>query len=133
MKYISCILILSVIFSSLGCQQSYMTKKEDKNLPYLEKDKSFLSRASRDVEQAKYIYLYDKYTFTNNALYYSALKIAPYPWQNFKQIDIQIRDIYAIHTPGIDSFLTGSLVAASSALIISQGLYKNKYITLPDF
>ena len=133
MKNLSNILILAVLFSSFSCQKSYITKKENESLPYLEKNKGFLYRASRDVEQAKYIYLYDKYTFTNNALYYSALKIAPYPWQKFRQVDIQIRDIYAIHTPRIDSFLTGSLVAASSALIISQGLYKNKYITLPDF
>jgi hypothetical protein len=108
-------------------------KKEDKSLSYLKENKGFLYRASRNAEQVKYNDLYDNYTFTNDALYYNALKIAPYPWQNFERVDIQIRNIYTIHTPAIDSFLTGTLVAASSALIIYQGMYKDKYIPLPDF
>jgi hypothetical protein len=110
-----------------------MTKKEDKNLPYLEKDKSFLSRASRDVEQAKYRDLYDKYAFTKNALYYSTLKVMEFPWQNYDRINISIKNLYLIHTPEIDSFFTGTLVAASTALIIYQGLYKDQYIRISDF
>jgi hypothetical protein len=133
MKKISIILILSVIFSSLGCQQSYMTKKGDESLPYLEEDKGFLYRASRDAEQAKYSALYDNYAFTKNALYYSALKVTDYPWQKFDRINISIKNLYLIHTPVIDSFLTGTLVAASSALIIYQGMYKDTYIPISDF
>jgi hypothetical protein len=107
-----------------------MVKKEDESLPHLEKDKSFLHRASRDAERAKYIYLQDNYTFTNNALYYNALKIDPYPWQNYKRFDVSIRNIYTIQTPRIDSFLTGTLVAASAALIIHQ-TYKGHNIRIP--
>ena len=101
-KNIALVLILSVVFSTLGCQQSLMMKKEDESLPYLEKEKGFLYRASRDAERAKYIYLQDNYTFTNNALYYNALKIDPYPWQNFKRFDVSIRNIYTIQTPRIN-------------------------------
>ena len=129
-KNIALVLILSVVFSTLGCQQSLMMKKEDESLPYLEKEKGFLYRASRDAERAKYIYLQDNYTFTNNALYYNALKIDPYPWQNFKRFDVSIRNIYTIQTPRIDSFLTGTLVAASAALIIHQ-TYKGHNIRIP--
>jgi hypothetical protein len=107
-----------------------MVKQEDKNLSYLEEEKGFLHRASRDEEQAKYIYLYDKYPFTNNAFYYNALKIAPYPWQNFERINISIKNIYSIQTPVIDSFLKGTLFAASSALIMHH-VYKGKDIRLP--
>jgi hypothetical protein len=133
MKYITCLLIFCIIFSSFGCQQSYIAKKNDESLSYLEEEKSFLYRASRDAEQAKYSALYDNYAFTKNALYYSALKVTDYPWQKYDRINITIKNMYFIHTPVIDSFLTGTLVAASSALIIYQGMYKNKYISIPDF
>ena len=83
MKNISIILILSLIFSSLGCQQSYITKKENESLPYLKEDKNILSRAARDAERDKFNNLSNKYTYTNDALFFSALKVTPNPWQNF--------------------------------------------------
>jgi len=133
MKNISFILILSVIISSLGCQQSYIAKKNDESLHYLEKEKGFLYRASREVEEAKYNNLSDKYAFSKNALYYSAFKVTNYPWQKYNRINISIKNMYLIHTPEIDSFLTGTLVAASSALIIHQKIYKNQYFPIPGF
>jgi hypothetical protein len=130
MKNIRDLLILAIMISSLGCQQSYMMKKEDESLSYLQEEKGLLYRASQQAEQTKYNYLQEKYTFTINALYYNALKIDPYPWQNFERINISITNIYSIQTPVIDSFLKGTLFAASSALIIHQA-YKGRDIRLP--
>jgi hypothetical protein len=130
MKNITLVLILSVLFSTLGCQQSLMMKKEDEHISYLSQEKGLLHRAAREAEQAQYSFLYDDYTFTNNALYYNALRIDPYPWQNFKRIDVSISNIYTVQTPVIDSFLTGTLFAASTALILHQ-TYKGNSIRIP--
>jgi hypothetical protein len=107
-----------------------MVKKPDESLTYAKKDKGLLHRASHDAELAKYTYLQDNYTFTNNALYYNALKIHPYPWQKFEHINVSIKNIYTVQTPVIDSFLTGTLFAISSAIIFHQ-TYKGHNIRIP--
>jgi hypothetical protein len=107
-----------------------MVKKEDEHLTYVKNEKGLLYRAARNAELAKYAYLHDHNTFINNALYYNALKIDPYPWQNFERINVSIKNIYTIQTPVIDSFVTGTLFAISSALILHQ-TYKGNYIRIP--
>ncbi len=130
MKKISIIIIISLILCGFGCQRSLMVKKQDESLTYVKKEKSLLHRASRDVELEEYAYLQDNYTFTNNSLYYNALKIHPFPWQNFEHINVSIKNVYTVQTPVIDSFLTGTLFAISSAVIARQ-MYKGNLYRIP--